>query len=73
MNKKQLVVVWLMTLSVCLTFILTPKRYIFKGEGGGRISISIAIAGLSVAALLLKVPPTLVLLAAGIIGVIFFR
>jgi chromate transporter len=45
----------------------------FRGEGGGRIEISIIIAILSIAALLLKAPPTLVLLAAGIAGVIFFR
>jgi chromate transporter len=46
---------------------------VFRGEGGGRIEISIIIAIISIAALLLKAPPTLVLLAAGIAGVIFFR
>jgi chromate transporter len=46
---------------------------VFSGEGGGRIEISIIIAILSLVALLLKVPPTLVLLVAGITGVIFFR
>ena len=46
---------------------------VFRGEGGGRIEVSIVIALLSVIALLFKVPPTLVLLAAGIAGVIFFR
>ena len=46
---------------------------VFRGEGGGRIEISVLIAIVSAAALLLKVPPTLVLLAAGITGVIFFR
>lgn len=46
---------------------------VFRGEGGGRIEISIIIAVLSVIALLLKIPPTLVLLAAGIVGIIFFR
>jgi chromate transporter len=46
---------------------------VFRGDGGGRIEISIIIAILSITALILKVPPTLVLLAAGITGVIFFR
>ena len=46
---------------------------VFRGEGGGRIEISIIIAVLSIIALLLKVPPTLVLFGAGIVGVIFFR
>ncbi len=46
---------------------------VFRGEGGGRLEISVMIAALSVVALLLKAPPTLVLLAAGVVGVIFFR
>ena len=46
---------------------------VFQGEGGGRIGISIIIAVISMAALILKVPPTLVLLVAGISGIIFFR
>ena len=46
---------------------------VFRGESGGRIEISILITVLSMAALLLKVPPTLVLLSAGVIGIIFFR
>jgi chromate transporter len=46
---------------------------VFRGESGGRIEISIIIGILSIAALLLKAPPTLVLLAAGVTGVIFFR
>ncbi len=46
---------------------------VFRGEGGGRIEISVLIAVLSAGALLLKVPPTFVLLAAGIAGIIFFR
>ena len=46
---------------------------VFRGEGGGRIEVSIVIALLSAVALLFKVPPTLVLLTAGIAGVIFFR
>jgi chromate transporter len=46
---------------------------VFRGEGGGRIEVSIIIAILSILALILKTQPTLVLLAAGIAGMIFFR
>ena len=46
---------------------------VFRGEAGGRLEISIIIALVSIVALLLKAPPTLVLLAAGVTGVIFFR
>jgi chromate transporter len=46
---------------------------VFRGESGGRIEISVIIAVISIAALILKTPPALVLLAAGMSGVIFFR
>ena len=46
---------------------------VFRGEGGGRFEISVMIAVLSTVALILKLPPTLVLLVAGISGIIFFR
>jgi len=46
---------------------------VFRGESGGRWLITLVIAGLSLVALLLKAPPTLVLLAARFLGVIFFR
>lgn len=46
---------------------------VFRGEGGGRFEISIIIALLSIAALILDAPPTLVLLLAGFTGIIFFR
>ena len=46
---------------------------VFRGESGGRVEVSVIIALISIAALILKMPPTLVLLAAGISGVIFFR
>lgn len=46
---------------------------VFQGESGGRLVISIAIAALSLAAYLLKAPPPLVLLTAGLLGIIFFR
>lgn len=46
---------------------------IFRGDADGTSTITLLIAGLSLVALLLKAPPPLVLLAAGILGVIFFR
>jgi chromate transporter len=46
---------------------------VFRGEGGGSVEISIIIAAVSMLALIFKAPPTLVLFAAGIAGVIFFR
>jgi chromate transporter len=46
---------------------------VFRGESGGRWQISALIAAGSLIALVLKAPPPLVLLAAGIIGIIFFR
>jgi len=47
---------------------------VFRGEGGdGSHWPSLAIAGLSLVALLLDVPPALVLLVAGWLGVVFFR
>jgi chromate transporter len=45
----------------------------FTGEGAGVGMKSIAIAGLSLAALLLNAPAPLVLLGAGLLGVIIFR
>lgn len=46
---------------------------IFRGDAEGTGTITLLIAGLSLVALLLKAPPPLVLLAAGILGVIFYR
>lgn len=46
---------------------------IFSGDKNGTGSIPLGIAGLSLAALLLKAPPPLVLVGAGLLGVIFFR
>lgn len=46
---------------------------IFRGDAEGTSTITLLIAGLSLVALLLKAPPPLVLLAAGILGVIFYR
>lgn len=47
---------------------------VFRGEdGNGNNWISLAIAGLSLVALLLEAPPPMVLLVAGLLGVVFFR
>lgn len=46
---------------------------VYKGESGGNWMVSLLIAAASLIALVLKAPPPLVLLAAGILGVIFFR
>jgi chromate transporter len=46
---------------------------VFYGEGGGKMGLSIVIGILSLVALLLKAPPPLVLIGAGLLGVIFLR
>ena len=46
---------------------------VFQGDKAGSLSISVLIAIISAAALILKVPPTMVLFSAGIAGIIFFR
>jgi chromate transporter len=46
---------------------------IFRGEDSSLTSPGLVIAALSLAALLLKAPPTLVLLGAGILGIVIFR
>ena len=46
---------------------------VFRGDSGGNWSLSLLIAGASMMALLLKAPPTLVLLGAGLLGILFFR
>jgi len=46
---------------------------IFRGDSGGITPGVLLIAGASLVALLLKAPAPLVLLAAGLAGVIFFR
>jgi len=52
---------------------VTVAWQVFRGENDGRLSITLLIAGGSLTALLLKAPPPLVLLAAGILGIVFFR
>jgi chromate transporter len=46
---------------------------VFRGENGSMGMATLAIAAASLIALLLKVPPPLVLLGAGILGIVFFR
>jgi chromate transport protein ChrA len=46
---------------------------VFRGDNSSMGWATLLIAGLSLAALLLKVPPPLVLLGAGILGIVFFR
>jgi len=46
---------------------------IFRGEGSATEWTTLGIAAASLIALLLKAPPPLVLLGAGLLGVIFFR
>lgn len=46
---------------------------VFQGDGGGISAGMLIIAGASLVALLLKAPPPLVLLAAGLAGIILFR
>ncbi len=46
---------------------------VFQGESSGHLGFSLVIAGACLVALLLKAPAPLVLIAAGIVGVVFFR
>lgn len=46
---------------------------VFRSDNNGVGVITLVIAGVSLVALLLKAPPPLVLLGAGLLGVIFFR
>ena len=58
--------------AVAVLMVLVAWR-VFQGESGGRWGFSLVIAGASLVALLLKAPPTLVLIAAGLLGIIFYR
>jgi len=46
---------------------------VFRGEGSGQLRISLGIAAVSLVAYLLKAPPPLVLVAAGLAGVVLLR
>ncbi len=61
-----------LTPAVAVLMVLVAWQ-VFRGEGRGRLEISLLVAGISLAALLLRIPPPLVLLGAGLMGVIFLR
>jgi chromate transporter len=61
-----------LTPAVAVLMVLVAWQ-VLRGEGNGMGLITLGIAGLSLVALLLNAPPTLVLLGAGILGIIFFR
>ena len=46
---------------------------LFRGEENGTSAIALGIAGASLLAFILKAPAPLVLVAAGVLGIIFFR
>jgi chromate transport protein ChrA len=46
---------------------------VFRGDNNGTNWITLAIGAASLVALLLKAPPPLVLLGAGVLGILFFR
>ncbi len=61
-----------LTPAVAVLMVLVAWQ-VFQGENGSLGMITLMIAAISLAALLFKVPPPLVLLGAGIMGIIFFR
>ncbi len=61
-----------LTPAVAVLMVLVAWQ-IFRGDDNGTGIATIVIAGLSLAALLLKAPPPLVLLGAGILGIVIFR
>lgn len=61
-----------LTPAVAVLMVLVAWQ-VLRGEGNGMGLSTLGIAGLSLVALLLNAPPTLVLLGAGILGIIFFR
>ena len=46
---------------------------VFRGEGGSTSPVTLVIGGLSLLALYLQAPAPLVLLGAGLLGVVFYR
>ncbi len=46
---------------------------VFRGDNNGTNWITLGIGAVSLVALLLKAPPPLVLLGAGVLGILFFR
>ncbi|MCI0520508.1 MAG: chromate transporter [Chloroflexi bacterium] len=61
-----------LTPAVAVLIVLVAWQ-IFRGEGDGFELAGVLIAAASLAALLLKAPPPLVLLAAGLAGIVVFR
>jgi chromate transporter len=61
-----------LTPAVAVLMVLVAWQ-IFKGDNGGIRLTSLVIGAISLIALLLKAPPPLVLIGAGLLGVIFFR
>lgn len=61
-----------LTPAVAVLMVLVAWQ-IFRGEGSATEWTTLVIATASLIALLLKAPPPLVLLGAGLLGVIFFR
>jgi chromate transporter len=61
-----------LTPAVAILMVLVAWQ-IFRGDDNGTGVITLLIAGLSLTAYLLKAPPPLVLLGAGIMGIIFYR
>jgi chromate transporter len=61
-----------LTPAVAVLMVLVAWQ-IFRGDMNGASWTTVVIAGISLVALLLKAPPPLVLLGAGILGIIFFR
>ena len=61
-----------LTPAVAVLMVLVAWR-VFNGENNGIALTTLGIGGVSLVALLLNAPPPLVLLGAGLLGVIFFR
>ena len=61
-----------LTPAVAVLMVLVAWQ-IFQGENGSMGMTTLLIAAISLVALLFKAPPPLVLLGAGILGIIFFR
>jgi chromate transporter len=61
-----------LTPAVAVLMVLVAWQ-VFRGEDGEMSWVTFAIAGISLVALLLKAPAPLVLLGAGLLGIVFFR
>jgi chromate transporter len=61
-----------LTPAVAVLMVLVAWQ-VFRGENGSMGTTTLLIAAISLVALVFKAPPPLVLLGAGILGIIFFR